>query len=71
MKAAGAKPEDQAHRRLLNSVISFIGADQYGSSTEVREAAIELEAARQESQAILHPELTTQRLSPYCDEPSF
>lgn len=46
---------DQAHRRLLDAVISFRGADQNGSKAEVRAAAIELEAAQKESQELLYP----------------
>lgn len=48
--------KDQAHRRLLDAVISFIGADQNGSREEARAAAIELEAAKRESQKLLYPE---------------
>lgn len=47
--------KDHAHRRLLDAVISFRGADQNGSRAEVREAAIELEAAQNESQELLYP----------------
>lgn len=48
--------KDQAHRRLLNSVISFTAAEQNGSRAEVRAAAIELDTAKRESQKLLYPE---------------
>jgi hypothetical protein len=48
--------KEQAHRRLLDSVISFTGAEQNGSRAEVRAAAIELEAAKKESQKLLYRE---------------
>lgn len=48
--------KDQAHRRLLDAVISFTGAEQNGSRAEVRAAAIELEAATRASQKLLYPE---------------
>lgn len=48
--------KDQAHRRLLDAVISLTGADQNGSREEVRAAAVELEAATRASQKLLYPE---------------
>lgn len=51
-----ANLETKAHRRLLNAVISFVGADQNGSKAEVQAAAIELEAAKCASQKLLYPE---------------
>jgi hypothetical protein len=54
--------KDQAHRRLLDSVISFTGADQNGSRAEVRAAAAELEAAKRASQSLLYPEPGIDRL---------
>lgn len=48
--------KDQAHRRLLDAVISFTGADQNGSREEVKTAAIELEAAMRASKKLLYPE---------------
>lgn len=47
--------QERAHHRILNAVISFQGADQNGSRAEVRAAAIELEAAKIESQKLLYP----------------
>ena len=49
------KPTDQAHRRLLNAVHSYIEADVHGSKAEIRAAVIELHAARDESQQLLYP----------------
>lgn len=49
------KATDHAHRRLLDAVISFQGADQHGSKAEIKAAAIELEAAKNESQNLLYP----------------
>ena len=48
--------KDQAHRRLLDAVNSFTGAEQNGSREEVRAAAIELETATRISQKLLCPE---------------
>lgn len=53
---AAETAKDQAHRRLLDSVISFTGAEQNGSRAEARAAAIELEAATRASQKLLYPE---------------
>ena len=53
--------KEHAHHRLLNAVIGFIGADQNGSRAEVRAAATELEAAKQESQKLLYPEESPNR----------
>ncbi|MDD2732353.1 MAG: hypothetical protein PHF56_00305 [Desulfuromonadaceae bacterium] len=53
--------KDQAHRRLLDALISFTGADQNGSRAEVKDAAIELEAAQRASQKLLYPESLQQR----------
>ena len=50
--------QDQAHRRLLNAVLSYIGADLHGSRAEIRAAVIELHAARDESQKLLYPDHT-------------
>lgn len=47
--------EKHAHMRLLNAVISFVGATQHGSKAEIRETAIELSAATENSQEILYP----------------
>lgn len=55
------KPVEHAHHRLLDAVISFMGADQNGSRAEVRAAAIELEAAKQESQKLLYPDESPNR----------
>lgn len=49
--------QEQAHRRLLDAVLTFVGADEDGSKAEIRAAAIELRAARENSQAILYPEV--------------
>lgn len=51
--------EGQAHRRLLDAVIKFQEADQRGTKPEVRAAAIELEAAKEESKELIGP--------PECD----
>jgi hypothetical protein len=48
---------EQAHRRLLNAVITYIGADQSGSQQEIRDAVAELHAAKDESQKLLYPPL--------------
>lgn len=55
MKSTETIVKEHAHNRLLNAVISFTGAEQHGSREEIRSAAIELEAARRESQNLLHP----------------
>jgi hypothetical protein len=47
---------EQAHDRLLNAVITFIGADQHGSKAEIRASVIEMHAAIKESQKILYPD---------------
>lgn len=47
--------KDHAHDRLLNAVVTFIGADQYGSKAEIRASVIEMHAAVKESQELLHP----------------
>jgi len=49
-----AEQEQHAHHRLLNAVVSYIGAYLYGSKAEIRAAVIELHAARYESQHILY-----------------
>jgi hypothetical protein len=48
--------KDQAHRRLLDAIISLKGADQHGSSLEIDAAAVELEIAKRQSQKLLYPE---------------
>ena len=45
--------QEKSHRRLLNAVISNIGADQNGSQQEIRDAVAELHASRAESQKLL------------------
>ncbi|MDA8416572.1 MAG: hypothetical protein M0Z78_05830 [Betaproteobacteria bacterium] len=47
--------QEKAHHRLLNAVITYIGADQNGSQQEIRDAVAELHASREESQKILYP----------------
>lgn len=47
--------QEKAHHRLLNAVISYIGADQNGSQQEIRDAVAELHASREESQKLLYP----------------
>lgn len=47
---------DRVHQRLLNSVLTFIGADQYGSKVEIRASVIEMHAAVKESQELLYPD---------------
>ena len=59
---------DQAHRRLLDAVISYIGADLYGSNKEIRAAVIELHAARDESQQLLYPEVINQAATVATDQ---
>lgn len=48
--------KDQAHRRLLDAVISLQDADQNGSRLEIEAAAVELEIAKRQSQKLLYPE---------------
>lgn len=49
--------QEQAHRRLLDAVISYVGADQNGSQQEIRDAVAELHSAKDESQKLLYPPL--------------
>lgn len=51
--------EKQAHKRLLNAVLAFVGAEQNGSKSEIRETAIALDAATKHSQAVLYPTVTS------------
>jgi hypothetical protein len=53
MRSVNKKQLDHAHMRLLMAVISFVGADEHGSQTEVRAAAIELREATIESENVL------------------
>lgn len=46
--------QEIAHRRLLNAVISFVGATQNGSKAEIKETAIELEEATKNSESVLY-----------------
>ena len=48
---------DQAHRRLLDAVISLSGAELNGSELEVIAAKLELEIAMNESQELLYPQI--------------
>lgn len=48
------KAQEQAHRRLLNAVISLSGANRSGSQHEIQAAILELDTAKQVSQAILY-----------------
>lgn len=47
--------QEKAHRRLLDAVNTYIGADQTGSKQEIRDAVAELHASRAESQILLYP----------------
>jgi hypothetical protein len=46
--------QEKAHRRLLDAVNTYIGADQNGSQQEIRDAVAELHASRAESQKLLY-----------------
>jgi len=51
--------QEQAHRRLLDAVNSYVNADQNGSKQEIRDAVAELHASRGESQKVLYPNKLT------------
>jgi hypothetical protein len=49
--------QEKAHRRLLDAVNTYVGADQNGSQQEIKDAVAELHASRAESQNLLYPPL--------------